>query len=98
MVVVSINYRQTIFGKSIYFSALIIIFLGGLSFARPTPDVADVQLALEWVNKTIKNFNGDASQVTLMGSRRGAQIASYLSRMPKARGLSHLKTFFIFHF
>ncbi|KAI6174808.1 Glt [Aphelenchoides bicaudatus] len=73
MVVVSVNYRASIFG--------------GFSFQHPNPAITDVQLALEWVNKNIKHFNGDSNQITAMGSRKGAQIISYLSQMPKTRML-----------
>ncbi|KAI6190694.1 Carboxylic ester hydrolase [Aphelenchoides bicaudatus] len=49
---------------------------GSFSFQEPSPT---------WVNKNIKHFNGDSNQITAMGSRKGAQIVSYLSQIPKTR-------------
>ncbi|CAH4030313.1 unnamed protein product [Pieris brassicae] len=47
----------------------------------------DILLALQWLNKNIKNFNGDPSRVTLMGHQGGAVIADILMRSPKSKGL-----------
>lgn len=87
MIVVSVNYRQQIFGN--FGCQKYKIVSGNYNFQKPNLAASDVKLALEWVNETIRNFNGDPSRVTVMGSRRGARIVSYLSRLPEARSLSY---------
>lgn len=47
----------------------------------------DYILGLEWIKNNIEQFGGDASKVTLMGSRGGAAIADVLLHSEKAKGL-----------
>lgn len=49
----------------------------------------DMILALEWVQTNIAAFNGDPTQVTLMGRGAGAAAVTYLIQSPLAAGLFH---------
>ncbi|KAI6182002.1 Hydrolase [Aphelenchoides fujianensis] len=49
----------------------------------------DQKLALEWVARNIKQFNGDPSKVTVMGESAGAAAASVLGLSPNLHGLVH---------
>ncbi|KAE9556470.1 hypothetical protein FO519_000355 [Halicephalobus sp. NKZ332] len=77
-ILVSVNYRQSIFG---YFS----------TGAENTGNngVYDVKLALEWVQKNIGHFGGNARNVTVLAAGNGARVVSLLSRLPESKGLFH---------
>lgn len=47
----------------------------------------DFVLGLEWIKNNIEQFGGDASKITLMGSRGGATTAHILLYSEKAKGL-----------
>ncbi|KAI1712156.1 carboxylesterase family domain-containing protein [Ditylenchus destructor] len=49
----------------------------------------DMKLALEWVQRNIKQFNGDPSRVTIMGESAGAAAASVLALSPSTKNLVH---------
>jgi len=49
----------------------------------------DVLLALQWIHKYIRHFNGDSRNITLLGQGEGAGMAHLLSCSPKAKGLFH---------
>lgn len=76
-VLVTINYRLSVFG-----------FL-----CLDTPDVPgnaglkDTVLALKWVNKNIRNFNGDPDNITVFGESGGAANATSLLVSKMADGL-----------
>ncbi|XP_053954544.1 glutactin [Anastrepha ludens] len=79
VVLVSINYRLAPFG-----------FLTTLSKEMPgNVALADIQLALEWIQQYIRAFGGDPLQVTLFGQAGGATLVHALSLSNKAQGLFH---------
>ncbi|KAI1724105.1 carboxylesterase family domain-containing protein [Ditylenchus destructor] len=49
----------------------------------------DIKLALEWIQRNIKQFNGDPSKVTIMGESAGAAAASVLALSPVTKNLVH---------
>jgi carboxylesterase type B len=51
--------------------------------------IYDMKLALEWVQRNIRQFNGDPSKVTIMGESAGAAAASLLGLSPATNGLVH---------
>lgn len=69
MVLITINYRLAPFG---YLSTLTEDMPGNVA-------LSDIQMALEWIKKYIRNFNGDPEQVTLMGQAGGATLIHALS-------------------
>ncbi|KAI6222855.1 Carboxylic ester hydrolase [Aphelenchoides fujianensis] len=77
MVVVSVHYRQDVFSQ----------FTLGERILKPNLGVLDVRAAIEWVHENIEKFFGDNSRVTVMGSKNGARILSYLSRVPQVKHL-----------
>lgn len=82
LIIVSINYRVSIYG-----------FPAG-SGAGPydlNPGLQDQRMAVEWVYNNIRNFGGDPSKITLFGESAGASsIGAYAyayQEDPIARGL-----------
>ncbi|XP_045460272.1 juvenile hormone esterase-like isoform X2 [Harmonia axyridis] len=81
VVIVVINYRLG--------------FLGFSHFKDKTLGVPgnaglkDMVLALRWVKKNIKNFNGDPENVTIFGESAGAASVHLLVLSPMAKGLFH---------
>lgn len=43
----------------------------------------DQRLALDWVQKNIKNFGGDPSKVTIFGQSSGGEFQSFLNSLHK---------------
>ncbi|KAL3122269.1 hypothetical protein niasHT_000100 [Heterodera trifolii] len=76
---VSVNYRLGLFGF--------------MSVHHPDGHVEgnfgiwDIELALEWVQRNIKQFNGDPTRVTLMGESAGAAAVSALAVSPMTKDL-----------
>ncbi|XP_060519301.1 juvenile hormone esterase-like [Cylas formicarius] len=81
VVLVVINYRLGIFGF--------------LSSDDPTLDVPgnaglkDQNLALKWVQKNIKSFNGDPGNVTIFGESAGGASVHFHVLSSASRGLFH---------
>lgn len=69
IVLVTINYRLAPFG---YLSTLTDQMPGNVA-------LSDIEMALEWIKKYIKHFNGNPEQVTLMGQSGGATLVHALS-------------------
>ncbi|KAI9581396.1 glutactin [Glossina fuscipes] len=79
IVLVTINYRLAPFG-----------YLTTLTEAMPgNVALADIQMALEWIQEYIRPFNGNPDSVTLMGQAGGATLIHALSISGKAQGLFH---------
>ncbi|CAH2076975.1 unnamed protein product, partial [Iphiclides podalirius] len=79
VVIVSINYRLSVFG----FLAL------DIPEAAGNMGLKDQVEALKWVQANIRNFGGDKNNVTLFGVSAGAASVEYLMLSPKAEGLFH---------
>lgn len=77
VILVSVNYRLAPFG-----------FLSALSEELPgNVALSDLHLALEWVQRNVRYFGGDASQVTLIGQAGGATLSHALSLSPRTQHL-----------
>ncbi|KAI2474067.1 hypothetical protein C4B38_000154 [Diabrotica virgifera virgifera] len=69
--------------------------LGFLSLKDESLDVPgnaglkDQVLALKWIQRNIKNFNGDTNNITVFGESAGAASVEYLLLSPTAKGLFH---------
>lgn len=48
----------------------------------------DQKLALEWIQRNIKQFNGDPNKVTVMGESAGAAAVSALALSPLTKSTS----------
>lgn len=84
MVVVSIGHRLGLF------ACARLDLLPGDQF----PDAGvlgqlDIILGLEWIQKNIEGFNGDPSNVTIIGQSGGGMKITTLMGMPAARDLFH---------
>ncbi|XP_045501566.1 esterase FE4-like [Colias croceus] len=79
LVVVSINYRLSIFG----FLCL------GVPEAPGNAGLKDVIQGLEWIKNNIAGFGGDPNNVVLLGHSSGAAIAELITLSPLAQGLVH---------
>ncbi|XP_061395058.1 uncharacterized protein LOC133330663 [Musca vetustissima] len=81
VVIVTLNYRLD--------------SLGFLSIKDPTLEIPgnaglkDQILALKWVKKYIRYFNGDPDNITLFGNSVGAASVHYLTATNQTRGLFH---------
>ncbi|XP_050515420.1 juvenile hormone esterase-like [Diabrotica virgifera virgifera] len=81
IVLVSVNYRLG--------------FLGFLHLDDTTLDVPgnagikDQQLALKWVQKNIRSFNGDPNNVTIFGESAGSESVHLHIVSPSSKGLFH---------
>lgn len=81
IVLVTFQYRMGVFGF--------------LSLEDPSLNIPgnaqfkDQTFALKWVQKNIKNFGGDADNVTLFGESWGGGAACYHMISDKSRGLFH---------
>jgi para-nitrobenzyl esterase len=82
-VIVTLNYRLGVFG---FFSHSELTResdrRGAANFG-----VMDAIAALEWVQKNIAQFGGDARRVTIFGESAGAGMVANLMVTPKAKGL-----------
>ncbi len=83
VVMVSINHRLNILG-----------FLDLSAYSDKYAQSANVGMldivkALEWVQKNIENFGGNASDVTVVGESGGGGKVGTLMCMPSAKGLFH---------
>ncbi len=85
VVIVSIEYRTGALG-----------FLAHPELAKESKDghtgnygLLDQICALQWVQRNIGNFGGDASNVTIFGESAGAISCSILAGSPLAKGLFH---------
>ncbi|XP_078612484.1 neuroligin-4, X-linked-like [Branchiostoma floridae x Branchiostoma japonicum] len=77
VVVVTFNFRIGILG-----------FLStGENNAPGNYGLSDQLLALEWVKKNIKFFNGDPDRITVFGENTGAASITLLTLSPKSTGL-----------
>jgi para-nitrobenzyl esterase len=82
VVLVTINYRLGVFG-----------FLATSDLASEANGAAgnygllDMVAALEWVKANIRNFGGDAENVTIFGESAGSFAVSTLMASPMARGV-----------
>lgn len=72
MCVVSINYR--------------IHATGHLSDSPAHRPLQDLEVALEWVQRNIHHFGGDAGNVTLVGQSAGGWYVHALARLQRLRG------------
>ncbi len=79
VVVVSVNYRVGNVG--------FLAFNDGIHNGNYA--ISDMVTALEWIQKYIQYFGGDAGQVTVFGESAGAQGTHILLGSPKAKGLFH---------
>ena len=83
VVIVSIEYRTGALG-----------FMAHPELTKESPEghsgnygLLDQIYALQWVQRNIGNFGGDASKVTIVGESAGAISCSMLCASPLARGL-----------
>jgi para-nitrobenzyl esterase len=83
VVIVSIEYRTGALG-----------FMAHPELSKESPDghsgnygLLDQIYALQWVQRNIGNFGGDASKVTIFGESAGAISCSMLCASPMAKGL-----------
>ncbi|XP_059057913.1 carboxylic ester hydrolase-like [Achroia grisella] len=79
LVVVSVNYRVSIFG----FLCL------GVPEAPGNAGLKDVILALQWIKENIANFGGDPNNVVLLGHGSGAAIVDLITMSPLSQDLVH---------
>lgn len=77
VIVVTISHRFSVFG---YLTTEDDVIKGNNG-------IRDYILGLEWVKNNIKEFGGDSSRVTLMGSYGGAVMADILLYSERAKGL-----------
>jgi para-nitrobenzyl esterase len=84
VVVVTLNHRLNLFGH-LYLAQL----AGGDYADSGNVGLLDIITALRWVHETIREFGGDAGNVTIFGQSGGGAKVSTLMAMPQARGLFH---------
>jgi para-nitrobenzyl esterase len=85
VVVVTFNYRVGIFG-----------FLAHPELSKESPQgtsgnyaLLDMVAALQWVQRNIAAFGGDAGNVTIWGESAGGTAVGHLLVVPQAQGLFH---------
>jgi len=83
VVVVSMNYRLTVFG---FFSHAELAKESGHE-SSGNYGLLDQVAALEWVHKNIAGFGGDPTNVTIFGESAGSFSVSALMASPLAQGL-----------
>ncbi|KAK2895011.1 hypothetical protein Q8A67_012240 [Cirrhinus molitorella] len=85
MVYVSLNYRLNAFG----FMALEVLREGSPTNSSGNYGFMDQIQALQWVQRNIHNFGGDAGRVTIFGQSSGGTSVWTLMMSPLAKGLFH---------
>lgn len=83
VILVTINYRLGLLG----FLDLTQMEGGEDYVESGNLGLLDQVAALEWIQRNIAAFGGDASQVTIFGESAGGGSVSLLTVMPRARGL-----------
>lgn len=83
VVVVTLNHRLNVLGF------LDLSDYGEAYANSANAGMLDIVAALQWVNKNIEEFGGDASNVTIFGQSGGGGKVSTLLAMPAAKGLFH---------
>merc|ERR1719460_2518377 len=51
--------------------------------------LGDLITALQWIQLNIRHFGGDPEQVTILGHKQGASLATGLTLVQEARSLYH---------
>lgn len=83
VVVVTLNHRLNVLG-------FLDLSAYGEKYAQSgNVGLLDLVAALQWVNKNISAFGGDASNVTIFGQSGGGGKVSTLLATPSAKGLFH---------
>ena len=83
VVIVSVNHRLNILG-------FLDLSVCGEKYAQSANvGMLDIVKALEWIQKNIKKFGGNPSNVTIMGESGGGGKVGTLMCMPAAKGLFH---------
>ncbi len=77
IILITANYRVGPFG----------FFDAGISGASGNQALADLILALKWIQENISVFGGDPSRVTIFGCSAGGALTSHLVVSPMAKGL-----------
>lgn len=83
VVVVTLNHRLNVLGF------LDLSAYGDKYATSGNVGLLDLVAALQWVNKNIASFGGDAQNVTIFGQSGGGGKVSTLLATPSARGLFH---------
>ena len=83
VVVVTLNHRLNVLGF------LDLSGFGDTYKQSGNVGLLDLIAALQWVNKNIENFGGDAGNVTIFGQSGGGGKVSTLLATPAAKGLFH---------
>lgn len=79
IICITINYRLGVFG---------FLYMDDLPGYKASGNngLLDCIMALQWIQKNIRSFGGDASRVTVMGESAGAKLISALLVAPAAKG------------
>lgn len=85
VIVVSMNYRLGVFG----FFAHPELTKESAHSTSGNYGLLDQIAALEWVNKNIRAFGGDPTNVTIFGESAGSSSVSAILASPLAKGLVH---------
>lgn len=79
IVLVSVSYRQNIFGSLCF----------GTDDARGNLGLLDQYMAFVWIKENIEKFGGDKNSVTVIGHSSSASTVLYHMASPRARGMFH---------
>lgn len=83
VVVVTLNHRLNVLGT------MNLTAYGGEYTNAGNTGMADIEMALRWVQGNIEVFGGDPGNVTIFGQSGGSGKVVHLMHMPSARGLFH---------
>ncbi len=85
VILVTVNYRLGLLGRFAHPD------LSKQQAGKPRADygLMDQVAALQWVQRNIGQFGGDANNVTIFGYSAGGVSVNYLMAAPSARGLFH---------